>query len=48
MIPLREVEASKFEKISSSDLRKVCFKDFMVAMGDRKPIVSKEELLKYR
>lgn len=30
------------------DLRKVNVKDFMTVIADRKPIVSKEELAKYK
>lgn len=41
MIPLRELDPSKFEKINQSELRKVCLKDFMVVMADRKPLVPK-------
>lgn len=34
--------------IAANQLRKVNFKDYMNVMADKKPIVSKEELVKYR
>lgn len=41
MIPLRELEKSKFEKIDKKDLRKVNYKDLICVINDRKPILSK-------
>jgi hypothetical protein len=42
MYPLRELQKSKFEKITYEEIRKVNMKDFMCVINERKPIVSKE------
>lgn len=42
MLPLRELQKSKFEKIASEEIRKVNIKDFMCVVNERKPIVSEE------
>lgn len=48
MIPLREIKKSQFESINEKDLREIKLKDFLVAIDDKKPLLSKEELAKYK
>lgn len=48
MIPLRELETTEFKSIKKTDLRKINLKDFLKVLATRKPILSKEELLKYK
>lgn len=48
MGPLRELEKSQFEKIQQKDLRKVNAKDLLAVISDRKPILTKEQLAKYK
>jgi len=48
MMPLRELKQSEFQKISAEQLRKLKLKDFLAVLAERKPILSKEELAKYK
>ena len=48
MIPLQELKGSIFETIKKTDIRSLKLKDFIKVIQDRKPIVSKEDLVKYK
>lgn len=48
MIPLRDLDTTEFKSIKETDLRKITLKDFVKVLASRKPILSKEELLKYK
>ena len=48
MMPLRELQRSEFKRIKSDDLRKIVLGDFEQATKKTKPILTKEELEKYK